>query len=278
MAWAANYDDRQREAIAVARVDLGLSAPEIVELAASGDLELRGERLEPFTASASSVKRIGTRYERQQLGLERSPLEDLDAGDAVEQLRRRLVRAVDYESRQVVKRQKRGEPASGEELRQLGRALRELASIPGRNDPRPPAPGQRELGTGKRASGATRGGLGAKILDSHRSGGLASPAPPEPAPTPEPEPQPELDLRERARAGIRAALEPLIAEAERREQEAAETGTPPPPPPPVHHEPTLMSSPHVHEQAGGWRPAPGPRDELRRRKRAPEVDDSSEGR
>jgi hypothetical protein len=89
-------------------------------------------------------------------------------------------------------------PVPGEEIRQVARAAREIASLPGLDDPAPVAPGLRTPGTGHKDSGMTRGGLAGMILAAHeRSRGAqpeVDPAPP-PRPEPEPEPEPERDAQ-----------------------------------------------------------------------------------
>ncbi len=62
--------------------------------------------------------------------------------------------------------QAEGRLVTGEALRQVARALRELAAIPGPNDPRPPAPGAKINGV--RNGSETRGGLAGKILAASR--------------------------------------------------------------------------------------------------------------
>jgi len=50
-------------------------------------------------------------------------------------------------------------------LWQLTRLIREIAALPRPDDPAPPAPGQREPGTGARFGGATRGAM-ASVMKS----------------------------------------------------------------------------------------------------------------
>jgi hypothetical protein len=73
----------------------------------------------------------------------------------------------------------KGRIKSWEEWRQVARAVREIAALPGPSDPRPVAPGASV--NGRRDGAATRGGLAAAILaDLHGSPVDAPPAPPDP--------------------------------------------------------------------------------------------------
>src|SRR5205823_6462688 len=105
---------------------------------------------------------------KQEAAQAASELVDRPPRDAVERLRRQLVTALAEELTRIEIEQMEGRQVTGEQLRQVARALRELASIPGRDDPRPPAPGAKVNGV--RDGSETRGGLAGKILAAHRAG------------------------------------------------------------------------------------------------------------
>jgi hypothetical protein len=91
---------------------------------------------------------------------------------AVEILRRRLITGIDAELYRMEIEQAEGRSLRGEQFRQVARAVRELASIPGPNDLRPPAPGAKVNGV--RDGSETRGGLAGKILAASLADGSAS--------------------------------------------------------------------------------------------------------
>jgi hypothetical protein len=173
------YSDEEREALAVAFGDLLIRpARRVVELAAAGKLQLDGRTLPPFETNASTVRSLAAAHARRRAGLATSELAAAPPQDATEVLRRRLVNVADAGIAAIERKQKRsrGEVAF-EVLRQAARAVREIAAIPGPNDPRPPAPGAQV--NGRRDGGATRGGPGAAILAEIRSPSPVD-APPEP--------------------------------------------------------------------------------------------------
>src|SRR4051794_21347150 len=105
--FAETYTYEQREALATAYVDRGLTAPQVVELAAAGALTYAGERLEPFEARASSVRSYGGALRRRRAGLVKSSLTEQAHRDAIEALRVRLISAADRELA-ALERQKPG--------------------------------------------------------------------------------------------------------------------------------------------------------------------------
>jgi hypothetical protein len=183
-AFSSKYSDEQRAAVVAAFVDGGSTAPEIVDLASAGSLEHDGEQLAAFEMPASTVRSLARDARRRRSGAMRSDLANAAPADALEDLRRRLVSAIDHELRQVERRQSAGKAVkgAGEELRQLARAYRELAARSGPTGSRPPAPGAKV--NGERDGGQTRGGLAGALLADHRAGGLppAWSAPATPAP------------------------------------------------------------------------------------------------
>jgi len=207
---AQKYSAGQREALAVAfEVRRIRPARRVVEMAAAGELEHNGVRLEPFEANEASVRGYAAYLRKRRAGQLSSPLEDASRRDAVERLRVRLVRAADAELRSIERRQREGVPVPGEEIRQVARAAREIASLPGLDDPAPVAPGLRTPGTGQKESGTTRGGLAGQIIAAAKRGReSAVEVEPESTPPSEPALEPEIGSDEwRRRAGERLAAE-----------------------------------------------------------------------
>jgi hypothetical protein len=93
----------------------------------------------------------------------------MEPRDAVERMRVQLAEVIEIEFDRIELEQSGGRPVAGEVIRQLTRAVGEFASIPGPNDPRPPAPGAKVNGT--RDGGEMRGGLAGKICERGREGG-----------------------------------------------------------------------------------------------------------
>lgn len=141
-----------------------LTARQVVELAAAGALEHpSGATLGPFATSESTVRSLGRRQRlRAQAEAATASTASLPPRDGVERLRCRLADAIDAEMDRIEIEQEEGRMVSGEALRQVGRAIRELASIPGPNEPRPPRPGAKVNGV--RDGSETRGGLAGRIL------------------------------------------------------------------------------------------------------------------
>jgi hypothetical protein len=88
--------------------------------------------------------------------------------DAIEILRRRMANMIDGEM--AVEERKRPGTRDAERLRQLNRALLELARLPGPTDPRPVSPAAKDA-DGKRAEGGARGGLAGPMMRELRSNG-----------------------------------------------------------------------------------------------------------
>jgi hypothetical protein len=166
---AAKYTQCQRDAIATAYTLTDATAGRVAQLAASGELEHpAGARLGPFEVPENTVRSIARRERIRRAAAQAAmPLIDQPPRDAVERLRRRFVAALDTELTRIEIEQGEGRFVTGEELRQVARALRELSSVPGPNDPRPPAPGAKVNGV--RDGSETRGGLAGKILTASRA-------------------------------------------------------------------------------------------------------------
>lgn len=172
-AFQARYTNAQRAALAHAYEDRRIRpAARVVDMAKRGELEHQGEPLEPFDTNANTVRNFARDLKRRRRGEKTSQLADVEPRDAVETLRRRLVNIADGELT-AMEDQKAG-TRDPERLRQIVRAVREIAALPGPKDPRPAAPGQRK--DGHRDGGETKGGLAGTLLAEHRrSHGAAQP-------------------------------------------------------------------------------------------------------
>jgi hypothetical protein len=147
----------------------GATAPQVAWMAEAGALEHpSGARLDPFEIPENSVRSIVRRERIKQARAQAAlALVDQPPRDAVERLRQRFVTAIDAELTRIEIEQAEGRGVTGEALRQVARAVRELASVPGPDDPRPPAPGAKVNGV--RDGSETRGGLAGKILTASRA-------------------------------------------------------------------------------------------------------------
>ncbi len=167
--FAQRYTEQQREALAVAFVDERIRpAQRVAELAASGKLKVGEQRVEPFEANADSVRHFARVLRKRRTAVERSELLTASPQRAVEVLRRALITVTEFELRRIERQQAdpAAPPVPGETLRQLARAVREIAALPGPADERPPAPGEKRDGV--RVGGETRGGLAARAIALHR--------------------------------------------------------------------------------------------------------------
>lgn len=170
-AFESVYTDEQREAVAFATVDRGIRPyRRVVELARLGDLTHNGQKLDPFDITESYVSDLARKRRKARAGQQTSQLAAAPPRDAIEALRRRLVNAADAMLEHLEKqiRNDAGK-ADPERLRQIMRAVREAAALPGPTDPRPPAPGATK--GGKRNGAETKGGMAGSILAAHRGAG-----------------------------------------------------------------------------------------------------------
>lgn len=168
------HNDQQRLAIQQAYAERNIRPiRRIVELAREGELTADGELVPAFEVKESTARDIGARYAQRLAGVRETPLADARPRDAIEQLRRRLVSATDaslglVEHKMATKKQ----AANGEELRQLARAVREIAAIPepgAGGAPAKTAPGAHVPGKGK-VDGATSGGLAGSVIAAASGG------------------------------------------------------------------------------------------------------------
>lgn len=136
------YTDEQREAMAEAYEDHRIRpASKVATLAEAGKLPAG---IEPFRVhgGASTVRDCARKLRNRRAGKLASQTAKQNPRDAVEALRVRLLSAIDHELARVEREQrKRGGKADPEQLRQLGRALREAAAIPTRTEAPTPKPG-----------------------------------------------------------------------------------------------------------------------------------------
>lgn len=180
------YSDDQRDAILQAGVAEGLRPIRVIcERAAAGTLLLKGEPVPAFNVPESTVAGIVRTATRKREGKAPSKLAELPTGDAIESLRRRLVNAADAQlaaTEKAISRSKgaKATAAQCEELRQIARAVREIAAIPGpKGEPataRPP--GATIPGETKNDGGPTRGGLAGSILKAAAPRGIPATATP----------------------------------------------------------------------------------------------------
>lgn len=178
--WERKYSDQQRRAVIQARLERGLPAKAVSELAARGELvALNGDKLEPFEIPEGTVYSYGRNAESRRRRAATSTLADQPAQDAVEEIRRRLVAALDHETMRLDERRRRkpNEPSDAEQLRKCARALRELAAMPapGERGRQPGRPGQ-DGGVPAGESIAKPNSMAGKIEASLRPRGFADAA------------------------------------------------------------------------------------------------------
>jgi hypothetical protein len=164
-AFAAKYTADQREAVAIAYVDLGMRpARRVCEAAAADALRLNGEPVGTFTIPETSVLDLARKLRQRRAGQVSSELAKAPARDAAEALKRALANMTEQEIR--AEQRKRIGKRDPEKIRQLARAAREIAQIPDRADPKPNRIGEKIPGTQDVAGGKTRGGLAGAILQA----------------------------------------------------------------------------------------------------------------
>jgi len=168
----AVYSDAQRDAVAEAYVDRKLgTAAYVAQLAGEGKLPHGDELLEPFEVSPQYVLDRARYLRKRRRGLTQTGVAAVALArprDAVAMVAARLASMADKEAERLERKQRRGALSAKdlETVRQIARALRELAALPGQDEARPPKPGH---GPKEERSGGTTGGLAASILEEHRS-------------------------------------------------------------------------------------------------------------
>jgi hypothetical protein len=165
-AFDQKFSEDQCDAAAEARVDRGLTLRRVSELAAAGDLELRGPLVPPVKISQSYVRDLANRLVRQRTGRAVSPLAEQAAPDANEALRRRLVNLSDA----MLRAEEKKKPATvdPERLRQIARAVREAEQIRGAQGGTPPPRTSRDE-HGKQHLGQSSGGLAGAMMRDLRA-------------------------------------------------------------------------------------------------------------
>jgi hypothetical protein len=169
MTFQRKYSDEQRGAIEQAWGDRNIRpARRIATLAAEGELTFDGELVDAFVVSCQTISDIGRRYLRRREKHQQRLIAQQGPKDSVEMVRRRLAIVIDEQLAYVERRQQRNRhhTITGEELRQIGRAARELAALPGPNGEAPLTrkPGAHDPTSKSKPDGHTRGGLAAQIL------------------------------------------------------------------------------------------------------------------
>ena len=163
MPWATKWSTKQKDALAYTYVDLKVTpAQRVADLAAAGKIIFDGETLPAFDAPASTVRDAGRHLRKRRAGELKTASARLPPRDAIEALRQRLVVVADQELAQL-EGKKRGS-VDLERLRQITRCVREAAALPGPQDPRPVAPGQKIPGAGNVKNGSTSSGLAGSII------------------------------------------------------------------------------------------------------------------
>jgi hypothetical protein len=168
-AFDRKYSNEQADAIASAWNDRGMRpAKRVQELARAGELtDPTGEKIPGFEIAEGTIRSLARHARRRRRGEIHSPLSEAGPRDAIEILRRRMANMIDGEM--AVEERKRPGNRDVERLRQLNRALLELARLPGPTDPRPPSPATKDA-EGKRQLGAY-GGLAGPMMRDLRSNG-----------------------------------------------------------------------------------------------------------
>lgn len=182
------YSEQQRGAVQQAWGDRNIRpAHRIATLAAEGELTYDGDLVEAFRIPHQTVSDIGRRYLRRREKHQQQLAAQQEPKDSVEMVRRRLAIVIDEQLAYVERRQRANKHATvtGEEIRQIGRAARELAALPGPNGEAPLTrkPGAHDPTTKRTPDKVTTGGLAAQILRANEPKPLAT-AQTDPTPQP----------------------------------------------------------------------------------------------
>ena len=133
--FATKYTREQREAIIAAYVDQGMTAPQVVEAAASG--ELTGE---PFEVPKDTVYHFGTEasQERQEERFVR--LVETEPEEAAQELLREQLLLLRAEHKRVQAEARKGKPLDIARSKQIADCLRSYMSLGSKSRPRSVAP------------------------------------------------------------------------------------------------------------------------------------------
>jgi hypothetical protein len=175
-AFDRKYSNEQTDAVASAWNDRGIRpAKRVSELAAAGELTTPlGDKLPAFEIPEGTIRSLARHARRRRRGEIHSPLSEAGPRDAIEILRRRMANMIDGEM--AFEERKKIGSRDVERLRQLNRALLELARLPGPTDPRLASPATRGP-DGKRTEGAAKGGLAGPMMRDLRRGEAAQDVP-----------------------------------------------------------------------------------------------------
>jgi hypothetical protein len=169
-AFDRKYSHAQADAIASAWNDRGIRpARRVAELARAGELTTPdGDTLPGFEIAEGTIRSLARHARRRRRGQITSPLSEASPRDAIEIMRRRMANMIDGEM--AFEERKRVGSRDAERLRQLNRALLELARLPGPTAPRPSSPATRDA-DGKHLRGEAKGGLAGPMMRDLRSNG-----------------------------------------------------------------------------------------------------------
>lgn len=177
MPFDPRYTQQQKDAVASAHLDRGVPYRRIVAMARAGELKIDGEQVAPFDPNPHSIRDWIRKERKRRAGRAWSPMTDRDPLDAVETLRRRMLSMADAQLRRLEAKQgdpRQGErikPVSYEEMRQLARAMKEIAGISGPAEARPTVPGQKH--NGHQNGGVTTGGMAGQLIAAHKRSSAA---------------------------------------------------------------------------------------------------------
>jgi hypothetical protein len=165
---APRYTRAQRAAVVAAYNGTFATAAEVAALAANGELcGPCGTRLAGFRIPVNTIRSMARRHRlREAATRDESRLAALEPRDAIERMRLQLADVIEATFDKLEVEQAEDRMISGEVLRQLARAIREYAAIPGRREPLPPAPGAKVNGV--RYGSETRGGIAGAALAALR--------------------------------------------------------------------------------------------------------------
>jgi hypothetical protein len=156
----------QRQAAAHAKLDVGLTGPEVARQARAGHLKWEGAFVGPFEIDPDYVRKLAYKLNQERKGKVPSQLASLPPRDATEALRVRLVNMADAELAKLERE------AVGKRdltrLRDVVKCVKEAASIAAPKEPQT-RPGHQERGV-REAGHAPRHGHTGALLAAMRGG------------------------------------------------------------------------------------------------------------